>query len=90
MGLSTPRHPGAALGDVPALLGAGGYRLASVRACPLLAQLLTKDGQFSATRARVSGARLTRGVGSGQIRAFPSPLQSVAHVCNVQVGFIII
>ena len=37
-GRSTPRRPGAALGDVPALTGGGGSRLARVLARPLPAR----------------------------------------------------
>ena len=43
-GRSTPRRPGAALGDVLALTGGGGSRLARVLARPLLARLLARYG----------------------------------------------
>ena len=39
-GRSKPRRPGAALGDVPALTGGGGSRLARVLARPLPARSL--------------------------------------------------
>ena len=66
--LSTPRRPEAALGDIPALTGGGGSRLARVLVRPLPAKSLTRYGLVG-TRSRVSGASLTRGVGSGQARA---------------------
>ena len=75
-GRSTPRRPGAALGDVPALTGGGGSRLAGVLARPLPARSLTRYGLVG-TCSRISGASLTRGVGSGQARACPSPPPSV-------------
>ena len=76
VGRSTPRRPGAALGDVPALMGGGGSRLARVLARPLRARCLTRYGLVG-TRSRISGASLTRGVGSGQARTYPSPPPSV-------------
>ena len=57
-GLSTPQRRGAALGDVPALTGRGGSRLARVLARPLPARSLTRYGLVR-TRSRISGASLT-------------------------------
>ena len=87
-GRSTPRRPGAALGNVPALTGGGGSRLARVLARPLPARSLSRYGLMR-TCSRICGASLTRGVGSGQARACPPPL-SVARVFNVQVNSIIL
>ena len=56
-GRSTPRGPGAALGDVPALTGGGGSRLTGVLARPLPAPLLTRY-ELVGTRSRISGASL--------------------------------
>ena len=69
---STPRRPGAALGDVPALTGGGGSRLARVPARPLPTRSLTRYGLVG-TGSRISGASLTRGVGSGQAPTCPAP-----------------
>ena len=69
---STPRRPGAALGDVPALTGGGGSRPARVLALPLPARLLTRY-ELMGTRSRISGASLTNGVGSGRALACPFP-----------------
>ena len=55
---STTRRPGAALGDVPALTGGGGSRLARVLARPLPARSLTRYGLVG-TRSRIRGASLT-------------------------------
>ena len=75
-GRSAPQCPGAVLSDVPALTGGGGSRLARVLARSLPARSLSRYGLVG-TRSRISGTSLTRGVGSGQARAFPSPLLSV-------------
>ena len=70
-GGSTPRRPGAALGDVAALTGGGGSKLARVLARPLPARAVTRYGPVG-TRSRISGASFTRGVGSRQARAPPT------------------
>ena len=84
-GRSIHRRPGAALGDVPALTGGGGSRLARVLALPLLARFLSKCALRAKARFRsklADGPR--RKVVNKSVHSLSHRLRS-ARVFNMQV-----